>query len=86
LILLVTPEVIKNNKLSAYQVLSHPELAGHVASTGSHVKFANHRVLAKNLLAAPSRGSVLVEQAFTFRAVLVGTSPSQQHVRHTRLL
>jgi nitroalkane oxidase len=72
LILLVTPGVIKNNKPSAYQVLSHPELAGHVASTGPHVKFANLRVPTKNLLAAPGRGAVLVEQAFTFTAVLVG--------------
>jgi nitroalkane oxidase len=44
LILLITPGVIKNNKPNAYQVLSHPELAGHVASTGPHVKFANLRV------------------------------------------
>jgi len=72
LILLVTPDVIKNNKLSAYQVLSHPELAGHIASTGPRVKFDNLRVPARNLLAAPGKGAVLVEQAFTFTAVLVG--------------
>jgi hypothetical protein len=72
LILLVTPEVIENNKPSAYQVLSHPELAGHIASTGPHVKFDNLRVPAKNLLAAPGNGAILVEQAFTFTAVLVG--------------
>jgi nitroalkane oxidase len=72
LILFVTPEDIKNNKPSAYQVLSHRELAGHVASTGPHVKFENLRVPAKNLLAAPGKGATLVEQAFTFTAVLVG--------------
>jgi alkylation response protein AidB-like acyl-CoA dehydrogenase len=72
LILLVNPEVIKNNEQSAYQVLSHPELAGHVASTGPRVKFDNLRVPAKNLLAAPGKGAILVEQAFTFTAVLVG--------------
>jgi nitroalkane oxidase len=72
LILLVTPEVIRNNKPSAYQVLSHPDLAGHVASTGPHVKFENLRVPAKNLLAAPGNGAILIEQAFTFTAVLVG--------------
>lgn len=72
LILLVTPEAIKNNKQSAYQVLSHPELAGHVASTGPHVKFQNLHVPAKNLVAAPGHGAILVEQAFIFTAVLVG--------------
>ena len=36
------------------------------------MKFANLRVPAKNLLAALGRDTVLVEQAFTFTAVLVG--------------
>lgn len=72
LILLVTPRVIKDNKPSAYQVLSHPELAGHVATGGPHVRFDSLRVPAKNLLAAPGHGAALVEQAFTFTAVLVG--------------
>jgi nitroalkane oxidase len=72
LILIVTPEVIKSNEPSAYQVLSHPELAGHVATIGPRVKFENFRVPAKNLLAAPGKGAIIVEQAFTFTAVLVG--------------
>jgi len=36
------------------------------------VRFENLRVPAKNLLAAPGHGADLVEQAFTFTAVLVG--------------
>lgn len=68
----MTPDVIKNNKANAYQVLNHPELAGHIASTGAHVKFDNLRVPANKLLAAPGKGATLVEQAFTFTAVLVG--------------
>ncbi len=36
------------------------------------MRFENLHVPAKNLLAAPGHGATLVEQAFTFTAVLVG--------------
>jgi len=72
LILLVTRETIASNERDAYQVVSHPELAGHTACNGPRVKFTNLRVPAANVLAPPGKGAALVTGAFSASAALVG--------------
>jgi alkylation response protein AidB-like acyl-CoA dehydrogenase len=72
LILLVAREVVQNNKASAYQVLNHPEIAGHSSVNGPHVKFTEFRVPSHNLLAAPGKGAPIIIQCFTATAALVG--------------
>lgn len=72
LILMLTPEVIAQNPPSAYEILSEPELAGHIATSGPHTRFNNLRVPDANLLAAPGAGAALVEQTFASSAAIVG--------------
>ncbi|KAF9772710.1 hypothetical protein IL306_009584 [Fusarium sp. DS 682] len=71
-ILLVTREVIANNKTDAYQILGEPELAGHITATGPHTRFTEFRVPQENLLASGLKAQGLVETAFAMSAALVG--------------
>jgi nitroalkane oxidase len=72
MILLLTREVIAVNDASAYQVLEHPEIAGHSSTAGPRIKYTELKVPGKNLLAAPGKGAGIVEGAFTASAALVG--------------
>lgn len=68
----MTREDISSNDSSAYQILSHPEMPGHIAANGPHIKFTNLRVPNKNLLAPPGEGAGVVEQTFGSSAAIVG--------------
>jgi alkylation response protein AidB-like acyl-CoA dehydrogenase len=72
LILLVTRETIKNNSTDSYQIVDHPELAGHRAVSGPHVRFNYFHVPSRNLLAAPGQGAALAMPASTESGVLLG--------------
>lgn len=69
---MVTREVIAHNAPGAYEVLSDPELAGHVTASGPHTRFNNLRVPEANLLPAPGSGAAVVEQTFASSAAIVG--------------
>ncbi|KAL2840273.1 acyl-CoA dehydrogenase/oxidase [Aspergillus pseudoustus] len=71
-ILLVTREDIQRNGDESFQVLSHPETAGHKAVSGPHIKYNNLRLPAKNLLCAPGTGTAIVTHSFEISAMLVG--------------
>lgn len=68
----MTPEVIAQNPPDAYEVLSEPELAGLISTSGPHTRFNNLRVPAGNLLAPPGTGAAVVEQTFASSAGIVG--------------
>jgi len=68
MILLVTRDVVLNNKATAYEVLNHFETAGHSSTAGPHTRFVEFRVPGHNLLAAPGKGAEIVKQCFTATA------------------
>ncbi|TAQ90821.1 hypothetical protein B7494_g879 [Chlorociboria aeruginascens] len=72
MILLITPDIVLQNKPEAYQVLSHGETAGHRSNSGPHVRFTEFHVPDHNLLAEPGKGAELIIQSFTASAALVG--------------
>ncbi|KAJ0418825.1 acyl-CoA dehydrogenase/oxidase [Aspergillus carlsbadensis] len=72
MILLVTREDIRRNGEESFQVLKHPETAGHKAVSGPHIRYNNIRLPAKNLLCAPGTGAAIVTHSFEISAMLVG--------------
>ncbi|KAL3420747.1 acyl-CoA dehydrogenase domain-containing protein [Phlyctema vagabunda] len=72
MILLVTKDDIARAGKGTFEVLAHPQVAGHTAVSGPHIKYTNLKVPAKNLLCAPGRGAAVVSASFEMSAVLVG--------------
>ncbi|KAL3462115.1 acyl-CoA dehydrogenase/oxidase [Aspergillus heterothallicus] len=72
MVLLVTREDIQRNGEESFQVLGHPETAGHKAVSGPHIKYKNLRLPSKNLLCAPGTGAAIVTHTFEISAMLVG--------------
>lgn len=71
MVLLVTPADVQRNP-GSFEVLRHPETAGHTAVSGPHVSYTNLRLPQKNLLCAPGEGVPVVTGAFRMSAALVG--------------
>lgn len=71
MVLLVTPADVQRNP-GSFEVLRHPETAGHTAVSGPHVRYTNLRLPQKNLLCAPGEGVPVVTGAFRMSAALVG--------------
>lgn len=71
MVLLVTRADIQRNP-GSFEVLRHPETAGHTAVSGPHIRYINLRVPQKNLLCAPGTGVPVVTGAFRMSAALVG--------------
>ena len=72
MILLVTPEDIKQNDPDAFKVLRHISTAGHTACSGPHIKYSNLRLPAKNVLCPPGTAAPIVNTAFDCTAIMVG--------------
>ena len=72
MILLVTTADIKRNAPGAFKVIRHLSTAGHTACSGPHIKYANLRVPAKNVLCPPGTAVPIVSGAFDCTAVSVG--------------
>ncbi|EOO01217.1 putative electron transport protein [Phaeoacremonium minimum UCRPA7] len=72
LVLLVTREIVAQNEPGAYQMISEPELMGHIAASGPLSRYTNFKVPAANVLAPRGKGAALVEKAFSVSAALVG--------------
>lgn len=72
MILIITRADIAANAPTAFEVLSDPELNGHISANGPHSRFTNFRVPGENLLAKPGQGAQLVEKTFGTSAALVG--------------
>lgn len=71
MVLIVTRADIQRNP-GSFEVLRHPETAGHTAVSGPHIRYTNLRVPQKNLLCAPGTGVPVVTGAFRMSAALVG--------------
>ncbi|KAH7042768.1 acyl-CoA dehydrogenase domain-containing protein [Macrophomina phaseolina] len=72
MVLLVTPADIARNAAGSFEVLQHPQTAGHTAVSGPHIRYAGLRVPQGNLLCAPGTGVPVVTGAFQMSAALVG--------------
>ncbi|KAL2810297.1 acyl-CoA dehydrogenase/oxidase [Aspergillus granulosus] len=72
MVLLVTREDISRNGEESFQVIKHPETAGHKAVSGPHIKYNHLRLPSKNLLCAPGTGAAIVTRSFEISAMLVG--------------
>ncbi|KAK0609146.1 Nitroalkane oxidase [Lasiodiplodia hormozganensis] len=71
MVLIVTRADIQRNP-GSFEVLRHPETAGHTAVSGPHIRYTNLRVPQKNLLCPPGTGVPVVTGAFRMSAALVG--------------
>lgn len=72
IVLLVTREVVGQNKPEAYDVMEEPELMGHPAVTGPHTRFTNFRVPEDHVLMAGREAAQLIYNSFVPTAALVG--------------
>ncbi|KZV88637.1 putative acyl-CoA dehydrogenase [Exidia glandulosa HHB12029] len=72
MILIVTRDDIERARTGSFEVLRHPDMPGHTAVSGPHIRFDQLRLPAKNLLCPPGTGAPIVNGAFTMSACLVG--------------
>ncbi|KAJ3943199.1 uncharacterized protein N0V96_007434 [Colletotrichum fioriniae] len=72
MVFMVTREVVAQNTPEAFELLSEPELFGHIAVTGPHTRYTNFKVPADHVLFAPGKAGPYIEQAFGISGALVG--------------
>ncbi|KAF4778237.1 hypothetical protein HER10_EVM0001901 [Colletotrichum scovillei] len=72
MVLMVTREIVAQNTPEAFELLSEPELFGHIAVTGPHTRYTNFKVPADHVLFAPGKAGPYIEQAFGISGALVG--------------
>lgn len=72
MILAVTRDIVAQNDPQAFQVISEPNLMGHIAATGPHTRYTNFKVPLDAVLFEPGKATKVIEQAFGVTAALVG--------------